>query len=53
MNFKNFSLWFKSRKKLMWQVMRWKQEARYWRMKYENAKKWIEDIHDEFHSLEG
>ncbi|PWA11062.1 hypothetical protein DCC39_10205 [Pueribacillus theae] len=29
-----------------------KNEAEYWKLKYENAKKWIDDIKDGIHSYE-
>jgi len=43
--------WFKDHEKTERQLARWKAEARFWRDKYRNLKKYVEDI-ESFHSYE-
>lgn len=43
---------YKELKKQALRAERWKRESRYWRSKYDNAKKYIDDIHDDIHSYE-
>jgi predicted nucleic acid-binding Zn-ribbon protein len=46
-------------KKLKWEAQYWRHEAehwrhetKHWRSKYENAKKYIDEMHEEIHSYE-
>lgn len=43
---------YRRRQTLELRVIRWRREAQYWRDKYRSLKKWVDEIHNDFHSYD-